>query len=193
MSAPGTLLAIGEAPGRRMSFERLESSRAGRWVISAFLVVILGGIAVTNLPDGAVQHDLAKITQPYMNATGLDQRWNMFSNPRTEILYLEARVEHADGSVAVWHPPTDGPLVGSYRDAHWRKFVEHAVIRPNNSEAWPQLWEPLARFAAAQEDRGSPPVRVTLVKRSAFTSAPDGTRPGRTAFRDEPYYTLRLP
>ena len=194
MSVPGTLPAIGGAPGREVSIQqRLESSRAGRWFVSAFLVAIVGGIVVTNLPDGTVQRDLAKVTQPYVNATGLDQRWDMFSNPRTEILYLEARVEHADGSVTVWRPPTNGSLLGSYRDAHWRKFVEHAVVRPGNSEAWPQLWEPLARYVASQQaNEGSPPVSVTLVKRSAFTLPPDGSRPGRRPFREEAYYTLRL-
>ncbi len=189
MLAPGTL----PAAGRGMSFQRLEASRAGRWLISAFLVATVSGLVATNLPDGRIRRDLAKVAQPYVNATGLDQRWNMFSNPRTEILYLEARVEHADGNVTVWRPPTDGPLIGSYRDAHWRKFVEHAVVRPNNSEAWPALWEPLARYAASQSHTGSPPVSVTLVKRSAFSLPPGGSGPGRTAFREEPYYTLRLP
>ena len=193
MSGPETLGAPEIGPGSARGLQqRLESSPAGRWLISAFLVATVGGIAVTNLPAGAVQGHLAKVTQPYMNATGLDQRWSMFSNPRTEILYLEARVEHADGSITVWRPPEGGSLFGSYRDAHWRKFVEHSVPR-GNSEAWPQLWEPLARYVASQETNdGSPPVRVTLVKRSAFTLPPDGGRPSRTPFREEAYYTLRL-
>jgi len=175
--------------------ERLESSRAGRWLLSAFLVVTVGGILIANLPAGAAQRRLAKITQPYMNVTGLDQRWNMFAPyPRTEILYLEARVVHADGRVTMWHPPTDdGALLGAYRDYHWRKFVEHAVIRPGNADEWPQLWEPLARYVASQEAHdGAPPVSVTLVKRSAFILPPDGSLPGRTSFQEQDYYTLRL-
>jgi hypothetical protein len=66
-------------------------------------------------------------------------------------------------------------------------------VRPGNPEAWPQLWEPFARYVASQEDDGSPPVSVTLVKRGAFTLRPDGTRPGHTPFREDAYYTLRLP
>jgi hypothetical protein len=171
--------------------QRFESSRAGRWLISVFLVATVGGMVVANLPDGAAQQRLATFTRPYTNATGLDQQWSMFSAPRTEILYLEARVEHADGSITVWRPPTGEPLLAGYRDAHWRKFVEHAVPR-GNPEAWPQLWEPLARYVTSQaSDVSSPPVSVTLVKRSAF-SLPPGEGPDRTPFREEAYYTLRL-
>jgi hypothetical protein len=173
--------------------ERLESSRAGRWLISVFLVVTVGGIVVANLPEGAVQRDLAKVTEPYMNATGLDQRWSMFApNPRNEILYLAARVVHADGRVTIWHPPADGALLGAYRDYHWRKFVEHAVTRPGSPEEWPQLWEPLARYIASQAHDGSPPVSVTLVKRRAVILPPDGSAPGRTPYNEQDYYTLRL-
>jgi hypothetical protein len=174
--------------------ERLERSRVGRWLISALLLAVVGGIVIANLPAGPVQRRLAKVSSPYMNATGLDQQWSMFSDPRTEILYLEARVVHADGRVTTWHPPVDdGALLGAYRDYHWRKFVEHAVARPGNPDVWPQLWEPLARFIAAQEaDDGSPPVSVTLVKRSASVLPPDGSMPGRSPYAEQDYYTLRL-
>jgi hypothetical protein len=192
VSAPDAFVGVATEPRLASGWQqRFESSRAGRFFISAFLVAAVGGIVVANLPDGDVQRRLARMTQPYMNATGLGQRWDMFSNPRTEILYLEARVEHADGSVSVWRPPAGGPLLGSYRDAHWRKFVEHAVPQ-GSPDTWPQLWEPLARYAASHvPDGGSPPVRVTLVKRSAFSLAP-GDGPDHTPFREEAYYTLRL-
>ena len=80
------------APERPGLQQRLESGRAGRWLISAFLVVTVGGIVIANLPEGSIQQRLAKVTQPYMNATGLDQHWSMYAPyPRKEILYLEAR------------------------------------------------------------------------------------------------------
>jgi hypothetical protein len=188
MSAQETILAPDTARGLQ---QRLESSRAGRWLISAFLVATVGGIVVPCLPDGERQRQLARVTQPYMNATGLGERWAMFSSPRAEVLYLEAHVEHADGSVTVWRPPTGEPLLAGYRDTHWRKFVEHAVPR-GNPEGWPRLWEPLARYAASQQsDERSPPVLVTLVKRSAV-SLPPGDGPDRTQFREEAYYILSL-
>jgi hypothetical protein len=115
-------------------------------------------------------------------------------HPRREILYLQARVTHADGRVTTWLPPSDGPLVGSYRDSHWRKFAEHAVVRPGSSDGWPGLWPSLARYVAAQEarDRGRP-VSVTLVKRSAVLQPVGAVGPDRTPFREVGYYTLELP
>ena len=191
MPAHVTPAATGTRSGLQ---ERLESSRIGRRLIGAFLVATVGAIVVSNLPAGAVQRRLNPVAQPYLVATGLDQRWNMFAPlPRNEILYLEARVEHADGRVTVWRPPTGDPLLGSYRDAHWRKFAEHAVVRPGNPDGWPQLWRPLALYAAAQKsDDLSPAVSVTLVKRSAFILQPGNGEPDHTPFREEAYYTLRL-
>ena len=116
------------APERLGLQQRLESGRVGRWLISAFLVVTVGGMVIANLPAGPVQRRLAKATQPYMNVTTLYQRWNMYAPyPRKDILYLEARVVHADGRVTVWRPPADGPVFGPYRDSHWRKYIEHAL------------------------------------------------------------------
>ena len=170
--------------------QRLESTRVGRVAITGLVIALLAGIAVANLPAGAAQRGSSRITQPYVNALGLDQKWRMFAPiPRNEVEYLEARVVHADGRVSVWRPPTDGPLVGAYRDYRWRKLVEHAVP---SGDTWPALWRPIARYAARQEARdGSPAVSVTLVKRSADILPPDRGG-GLTAFQERPYYTLRL-
>jgi hypothetical protein len=154
------------------------------------VVAVVAAIAVANLPAGAVQHHAAQLTRPYVNALGIDQKWRMFAPiPRNEVLYLEARVRHADGRVSVWRPPTDGPLVGAYRDYHWRKLVEHVVP---SGDVWPQLWEPVARYAARREaGSGAPAVSVTLVKRSADILPPDRGG-GLTGFHEQAYYTLRL-
>jgi hypothetical protein len=170
--------------------QQLESSHVGRLLISVFLVVTVGAVGVANLPDGAVQRELSELTQPFMQATGLGQRWDMFSNPRTQVVYLEAWVEHADGTISVWRPPTGDPLMASYRDTHWRKLVEHAVPM-GNPDTWPGLFEPIARYAASQVDGTSPPVAVTLVKRSAL-NLPPGDGPDRTPFVEEQYFTLSL-
>jgi hypothetical protein len=175
--------------------ERLESSRVGRWLITAFLIVTLAGILVSNLPAGAVKRDASKVTGPYDVATGLDQWWAMFAPyPRSEILYLEARVTRANGQVSIWRPPTDGALLGAYRDAHWRKFVEHAVPRPGNPDSWPQLWRPLALYIARLErTHGSRPVQVTLIKRSAEIPSLKQSTADHSPFQEQAYYTLTLP
>jgi hypothetical protein len=166
---------------------RVEGTRAGRLVISAFVVVVLAGIAFSNLPDGALQRSGARLTQPYVDALGLDQKWRMFAPiPRNEVLYLEARVRHAGGRVSVWRPPKEDPLVGAYRDYRWRKLVEHAVPAGG---VWPRLLPAIAHYAARQE--GDHPVSVTLVQRSADVLPPDRGG-GLTPFSQQPYYTLRV-
>jgi hypothetical protein len=190
-----TIPASERAPSRLGLQQRLESSRAGRLLISAFLAATLAGTLVANMPAGDLQREASKVTNPYMVAAGLDQSWTMFSPfPRTQILELEARVRYADGSVGVWRPPSDGALFGSYRDSRWRKFAEHAVLRePGSADGWPALWEPLARHVARTQQGGTAPVvSVTLVKRFADNLPPGQAGPGRTPFREQPYYTLEL-
>jgi hypothetical protein len=174
-------------PGLDLQY-RVESTRAGRLAISAFVVAVLATVAVANFPAGAVHQRGAQVTQPFANALGLDQKWRMFAPiPRNEVIYLEARVRRADGTVSVWRPPTNGPLVGAYRDYHWRKLVEHAVP---GGDAWPGLWRPIALYAAREEAvHGSAPVSVTLVKRSADILPPDRGG-GLTPFREQPYLTV---
>jgi hypothetical protein len=172
---------------------RLEASRVGRVLISGLIVVVLVVVLVANLPDGRVQAAANRVTQPLANASGLAQRWEIFApEPRSIVLYLEARVVRADGSVSIWRTPEDGAVFGAYRDYHWRKFVEHAVVR-DGSDEWPVLWHPLALYVARQEARhGSRPVRVTLIRRSALEIGPGKGPPYLTPYVETPYYTLRL-
>ena len=175
--------------------ERIESSRAGRLLISAFVVTLVGGMLAFNLPDGGIGERAAKVAAPYANALGVGQSWTMFAPyPRNEVLFLEARATHADGSVSTWRPPSRGALIGGYSDSHWRKYVEHAVIRAeSNPDGWRQLWEPLARYVAREETRGASPVTsVTLVKRSGAIRPPGTSGPERAVLSDEAYYTLKL-
>ena len=175
--------------------ERIESSRAGRLLISAFVVTVVGGMLAFNLPDGGIGERAAKVAAPYANALGVGQSWTMFAPyPRNEVLYLEARATHADGSVSTWTPPFRGALVGGYSDSHWRKYVEHAVIRAeSNPDGWRGLWEPLARYVALKQGRGASPVTsVTLVKRSAPIHPPGRSGPSHAPLRDEAYYTLEV-
>jgi hypothetical protein len=163
-------------------------------MITLFLIVTLAGIVVSNLPPGAVTRVASKVTGPYVMATGLDQWWAMFAPyPRSQILYLEARVLRANGRVSIWRPPSDGALLGTYRDSHWRKFVEHAVPREGNPDGWPQLWRPLALYIARLESgHGSRPVQVTLIKRSANLLPLKPGLADHTPFQNQAYYTLRV-
>ena len=150
---------------------------------------------IANLPAGAVQRRLAAVTQPYMNATGLDQHWSMFTTPRRDILYLEARVVHADGRVTTWRPPADGLVLGGYRDAHWRKFVEHAVGRPGQRRhlaAAVGTARALRRVAGGARRRAA---GQRHAREAHCVRAPARRKRCRAARRSktQDFYTLRLP
>ncbi len=171
--------------------QRLEASRAGRGLISLFIAATLVAVVISNLPTGRVRTRAYSIAEPYLNASGLWQSWRIFGPvPRSTIEYLEARVRRADGTVSVWRPPSNGALIGAYRDERWRKFVEHAVF---GRDEWPWLWPSAARYAAREVGRrGARPVEVTLVRRAAEEIPPGKGPPYLTSFEDVPYYTLKL-
>ena len=175
--------------------QRIESARGGRLLVSAFVVTVVAGMAAFNLPEGALKERATNVTTPYTNALGITQHWAMFAPyPRNEVLFLEARATHADGSVSTWTPPFRGALIGGYSDSHWRKYVEHAVIRAeSNPDGWRGLWEPLARYVARKQGRGGSPVTsVTLVKRSGEILPPGTPGPSHAPLREEAYYTLEV-
>jgi hypothetical protein len=169
--------------------ERLESRRAGRVLISVFIVVTLVAVIVTNLPESRIRRDLSKVTRHYLEATGLDQNWRVFApNPRQTSLRLEARVRYDDGSVAVWRPPSGGDLVGAYWDYRWRKWLEN-VTQDAHKDV---LWTPTARFVAAEMARdGRPPREVTLVRSWQDLRPPGTAGPDRAPWKSYAFYTFR--
>jgi hypothetical protein len=170
--------------------QRIESSAAGRAAISAFLVVTLVCVWVTNLPDSLLRREVSMVTQPYLEATGLDQNWRVFApNPRQTSLRVHARVAYRDGSQAIWRPPRGGDLVGSYWDYRWAKWLEN-VTQDAQRE---RLWEPAARFVADQMRRdGHVPRRVTLVREWQDLRRPGAPQDGEHPWRSFAFYTLRV-
>src|SRR5688500_7244480 len=101
--------------------ERIESSRAGQMVLSLFIAVTILAIGLTVMPDSLLRREVSKVTDPYLKATGLEQRWRIFApSQRPFSLRLEAQVRYDDGSIAIWRPPAGGDLVGAFWDYRWR-------------------------------------------------------------------------
>jgi hypothetical protein len=170
--------------------ERIESSAAGRLAISAFLVVTLICVCITNLPDSLLRREVSTVTQPYLEATGLDQNWRVFApNPRQTSLRMQARVTYQDGSEAIWRPPSGGDLVGAYWDYRWRKWLENVTQDAHRDV----LWEPAARFVADEMRRsGRVPRRVTLIRQWQDLRRPGAPRPGEHPWKSYAFYTLRI-
>jgi hypothetical protein len=165
---------------------RLEKSALGKSLISLLVLAIVGAILVVNLPDSQLKRDLWKPTQPFVNATGLDQNWGIFSQPRTTSAYVDAHVDFADGSSLVVGIPSS-PGLSAYADYRWQKYEE--VVRPDDGKAY---WKDYAEYIAKQARKpGLEPVQVSLVRKFSETRPP-GPGPQRDPWQSFTFYVLDL-
>jgi hypothetical protein len=165
---------------------RLEGTPAGRAIISVFLGFTVLAILVVNMPSSVLRSDLARVTDPFVQATGLDQNWAIFAQPRDLSAYVEARVEFADGSSRVIPIPASGGI-GDLVDYRWQKYEE--MIRPDSGRPY---WADYARYVAAQaRTRERVPVRVDLMRRYAATRPP-GPGPVRDPWAESTFFVSDL-
>ena len=160
--------------------ERVEASPLGRKVLSVFLAVTVGAIVLWNLPTSELRELAVPVVQPYVNAAGLDQRWNLFApNPPQRTHQVVARIEYADGSQAEWRSP---------RNDRWRKWL--GVIRNGHSR---RLWKPTAAWIAGHHDDGGRRTeRVELVLRHQDLLPPGSGLP-KLAWEEDVFFTYQLP
>lgn len=153
-------------------------------VISLAVIVILVSVVVVNMPTSSLRRDVGQYTLPITNATGLNQDWSIFSNPRTISTYVDARIDFADGSSRV-QTISIGQWLSAYADYRWQKYEE--TLRPNSGRKY---WRGYAEYVAAQARRpGREPVRVTLIQRSSPT-LPPGPGPARGPWTVKTLYVL---
>ena len=167
--------------------ERLESSRAGRALISAFLVATVLAIGVSNLPESEIRRQAGRVTDPYVNAVGLNQNWSVFApDPRRQVVELRARVLYPGGKTRIWRVPRGNRFFGAYWDYRWHKWSE-GVTAGNN-----KLWAPAARWILRREQaERRDPFAVALVVRS-YELRPPGAGPARGPWRESEFYDLAL-
>lgn len=155
-----------------------------RIMISIFVVVTLGAVFAQTMPDSTIKDGLVTVTRPYLNVTGLDQSWSIFSpNPRAKSVFILARVERVDGSVSLRPmPASTGPA--SYWQYRWRKYGEQL-----SGSGGRELRRSYAEWVVDQDrSEGGEPVRVTLVRRTS-KNTPPGPRADSRPFVDEDFYT----
>ncbi len=159
-------------------------SRWRRIAITIFVIVTLGAILVQHMPDSVIKTNLMAVARPYLNMTGLDQTWSIFSpNPRGSTVYVLARVDRADGSVA-FHPIPTGIGLSEYWGYRWQKYGESLSEAGGSA-----LLRPYAEWVVGQDQReGGDPVRVTLIRRSS-RNLPPGSEPNALPFVDQDFYT----
>jgi len=171
--------------------ERLESSGAGRALISLFTLVTLVAVVATNLPGSSyLNKTLSKHTQPYLNAIGLDQNWGVFApDPRRESIELEARITYPDGATETWRPPERDAVIGTYSDYRWRKLWENVIGDGGNGALSVQLALWVAR---ERRKRREAPRSVTLFKRSSPNDPPGPGAGKRKPYTEAQFYELAV-
>jgi hypothetical protein len=111
----------------------LAETRAGRRLLNVVIVLLLGAMLVSNLPDSELRAQLQAVERPVTDLTGLSQNWALFApEPRSTFLRLRAEVERADGTVEEWTPPVGDRVLGVMRTYRWRKWA-NGVVRPSAS------------------------------------------------------------
>src|SRR4051812_29909124 len=136
--------------------ERVEASSTGRAVISALVVLIVASVVMTSVNDSPLRRSLLSRDQALLDATGLDQRWNLFApDPRRRSLDVRAVLHYADGGRGTWTLPHRGRLVGVYSDHRWRKWMENGARGGSPAPLW--AWLARARAARGRFRGGGPP------------------------------------
>lgn len=165
---------------------RFERTVVGRLIISIGVVIVLIAIVVVNMPDSQIRQDVSRYTLPVVNATGLNQNWGIFSDPRTLSAYVDARIDFSDGSSSQVGISTSDWL-GAYSSYRWQKYEE--VIRPDSGSPY---WHDYAEYLAANSRKhGRRPIRVTIFRLFAQT-LPPGAGPAHDAWQESTMYVLNL-
>lgn len=164
--------------------ERLESAPSGRILISVVLVCTILGIVAWALPESRLQQVTARLAEPYVYATGLDEHWGVFApNPRREVIGFSARLTFADGTSSTWRPPEGDRFVGPYANYRWRKWVEYVIANSRRD-----LWDSTAAWIAREQGDDRNPVRqVTLTRR--WRPIPPPSQDNQPTWQESDYYT----
>ena len=162
------------------------SSVVRQVLISIGLLFTVAAILVGNMPDSTLKSTLDVVTQPFRNATGLFQGWQVFASPRTLSAYVDGRVDCSDGSSLVYGIPSR-PGVEAYADYRWQKYEE--MIRVDDGDQW---WPAYTQYLASRaRSAGHDPVRVSLFRRWADT-LPPGPGPEHGPWHESLMYVAAL-
>lgn len=177
---PATPVAEPRAPSDPAPADlTLAETHSGRRLLSVVIVLLLGAMLVSNLPDSEVRAQLQHLERPITDVTGLSQNWALFAPaPRSTFLRLRAEVERADGTVEEWMPPVGDRIFGVMRTYRWRKW-SNAVVAPDAS----RLHRGAAHYLAAlHDDPDAAPVTEIRLYRGVHRQPGPGS--GEPADRD---------
>jgi len=155
--------------------QQFEQSRAGKLVISAFIVVFLVVGIVWNIPDSPIRRGLVPVVEPVAAPAGLDQYWGMYGTPVKRTEAVEVHVKMADGQVRVWTMEPDARGVG-----WWDRWIMLRRAVMTDASVRPQVARWAVRQITAPDEH---PVAVAVVLNTQNLSAPgeDSAGSGKSA------------
>ena len=156
-------------------------------MLSVFVAFTVAAILVVNMPDSVLRSDAGRVTDPFVQATGLDQNWGIFAAPRMLSAYVDGRIDFADGTSVVV-PISTGHGLRAVVDYRWQKFEEQVRVDDGRP-----LWGDYARYLAHEARTANRvPVRVSLVRRFAETRPP-GPGPQRDPWGTSTFFVYDVP
>lgn len=170
----------------RRDREWLERSPLGQVLLSVVMLVVIACIVLWNLPPGRPHDAVRPVAGAVIQGVGLEQDWALFSpDPRSFDVGVYATLTHRGGRISRWVPPHNGHYLAPYRTYRWQKYVERLRADDNSS-----MWEPTARWVAAQG--GKDVVKVVLTRTFRDVVAPGDSKP-RPPTGSYDFFTLDLP
>lgn len=166
--------------------ERFERHPAVQGVLTILMVALVGLLVLWNLPAGRSHDAVRPAVGTLVQALGLEQDWALFApDPRGFSVGVYATVTHRDGRTTRWRPPHNGLLLAPYRTYRWQKYVERL-----RADDYANLWEPTARWVAAQSGTDVTKVVLTRTFRDVRAPGEPGPAPAPGSYD---FYTLTLP
>ena len=156
-------------PGSKTVFK--PESRAGRLLLSLFIVFIIGAVLTTNSQIQILPYSITRVFIPFARWTRLMQRWSLFCpEPRRYSGLYKFEITLSDGTIREWQrplPPNWNP-VERLRAYNWQKF-DTAANHMEDRWIWPDL---VLWIAEKYKSEKNPPVRIRLLHEIADTPPP---------------------
>ena len=137
--------------------QRFEDSHAGRRIISAVILVILGTQVVWSMPLSPIRECLMPIVEP-VNVINVNERWSMFApEPPKRVEKFKGVVTMADGSTRTWRLEPGSLSEKLFLPDRWFVLMEETTIRQQDGRKELARW--IVGEVAGPSER---PVKVAL-------------------------------
>lgn len=179
VAAPWLIAALKRAIVVALVLMEAEDAPRGirRWLIRAFVVLLLFVLATSALPTLHPRQDaLREWLDPFVDAVGLWQgQWALFGPEADKInVAVRAVVEFEDGATAEWNSPDWRELSPLQKFRHFRlmEFTD-GIRRSSNSGAWSAFADYVVRTSPHPSDPSVPATHISLWRHFVVIPEPE--------------------